>query len=101
MWLVVMNSTVPSCVATPSSAFRKPLKDSLTCAWAASRSRKNASTSSISSNERCGTEASSVWIFSSVTTGLARLSVQTFRRNSLASAVTSDVLPVPGGPYSR
>ena len=96
-----MNSTVPSCVATPSSALRKPLNDSLTCACAASRSRKKASTSSISSSERCGTEASSVWIFSSVTMGLARLRVHTFRCSSLASAVTSEVLPVPGGPYSR
>ena len=62
---------------------------------------KNASTSSISMTERRGTLASRLPIFSSVTLGEASDSTHTLSDRCDASAVTSDVLPVPGGPYSR
>ena len=76
----------------------KPEYDTLTPASALLRCWKNASTSSIRITERRGTVASRLPIFSSVTFGEASESTQTLSAISEASAVTSEVLPVPGGP---
>ena len=57
--------------------------------------------SSSNITERGGTEASRLPMRSSVMLGEARLRVQTLSYSSDASAVTSEVLPVPGVPYSK
>jgi len=75
--------------------------DTLTWTSAFERCWKNASTSSIRMIERVGTLDRSAPIFSSVTFGEASDSTHTLSDSSEASAVTSEVLPVPGGPYSR